>query len=211
MANIVMILGASGTGKSTSIKSLNPEETVIINLLKKKLPFKGSSSMYNAEKKNMFNIDTYDKIIAYLKGIDEKMPNVKTIVLDDFTYEMRKEMFATAKQTGYSKFTDMAAHFQQIIQTMENMREDINVFIIMHCEEIVSDGSIVGYKASTVGKLVDSSYNPIEGVPQYGFYTHRAMEGSIEIPAKSPDGMFDEDFIENDLQKVVDVMNEYYK
>lgn len=100
MANIVMILGASGTGKSTSIKSLNPEETVIINLLKKKLPFKGSSSIYNAEKKNMFNIDTYDKIIAYLKGIDEKMPNVKTIVLDDFTYEMRKEMFATAKQTG---------------------------------------------------------------------------------------------------------------
>ena len=225
MANISMILGASGTGKSTSIKTLNPEETIVINLLKKKLPFKGSASIYNAEKKNLFNIDTYDKIINYLKAIDEKCPNIKTVILDDFTYQMRKEAFLTAKQVGYGKFTDMAAHFQQVIQTIENMRDNLNVFIIMHCEEIISDGAIVGYKASTVGKLVDSSYNPIEvvpmllfskvkyddkGVPQYGFYTHRTMEGNTEIPAKSPDGMFEEDFIENDLKFVCDKMNEYY-
>jgi len=100
MSNISMILGASGTGKSTSIKTLNPEETIVINLLKKKLPFKGSASIYNAEKKNLFNIDTYDKIINYLKAIDEKCPNIKTVVLDDFSYLMRKEQFATAKQTG---------------------------------------------------------------------------------------------------------------
>jgi len=119
----------------------------------------------------------------------------------------------------------MAAHFQQVIQTIENMRENLNVFIIMHCEDIVSDGTIVGYKASTVGKLVDSSYNPIEVVPmllfskvkyndkgeaEFGFYTHRTMEGNTEIPAKSPDGMFEEDFIPNDLKFVCDKMNEYY-
>lgn len=225
MANIVMILGASGTGKSSSIRTLNPDETIIINLLKKKLPFKGSVSMYNSDKKNIFNIDTYDKIISYLNGINDKLPNIKTVILEDFTYQMRKEYFATAKVTGYTKYTEMASHFQQVIQTIENMREDLNVFLIMHSEEIISDGAIIGYKASTVGKLVDNSYNPIEvvpmllfakvkyddqGIPQYGFYTHRIMEGTIEIPAKSPDGMFEEDFIPNDLEFVSNKMNEYY-
>lgn len=119
----------------------------------------------------------------------------------------------------------MAAHFQSIISTAESLREDLNIFIIMHCEEIVSDNTIIGYKASTVGKLIDSSYNPIEVVPillfssvkfddkgiaSYGFYTHRCMEGNIEIPAKTPDGMFEEDFIPNDLGIVTKAMNEYY-
>lgn len=124
-----------------------------------------------------------------------------------------------------NKYTDMAAHFQSIIQTAENMREDVNIFLIMHCEEVVSDNVIVGYKPSTVGKLIDNSYNPIEVVPmllfsavkydenkqpKYGFYTHRCLDGNTEIPAKSPADMFEEDFIPNDLNYVVTAMNEYY-
>ena len=119
----------------------------------------------------------------------------------------------------------MAAHFQNIISTAENMRNDLNVFFVMHSEEIVSDNVIVGYKPSTIGKLIDSSYNPVEVVPMvlysaikyddkgnatYGFYTHRCMEGTIEIPAKSPADMFEDDFIPNDLGYVVNKMNEYY-
>lgn len=141
------------------------------------------------------------------------------------TYIMRKEYFKTAKQTGYNKFVDIGSHFQSIISTAENMRDDLNIFLIMHCEEVTSDNTIVGYKPSTVGKLIDSAYNPMEVVPMllfssvkydenkkpiYGFYTHRCMEGNVEIPAKSPDGLFEEDFIPNDLGLVVKAMDEYY-
>ena len=95
----------------------------------------------------------------------------------------------------------------------------------MHYEEGISDNVIVGYKPSTVGKLIDNSYNPIEVVPMllfasvkydenkqpiYGFYTHRCMEGNVEIPAKTPADMFEKDFIPNDLGKVTEIMNEYY-
>ena len=95
----------------------------------------------------------------------------------------------------------------------------------MHSEDVVSDGSIVGYKVATVGKMLDSQYNPIEVVPMvlysaikydnkgvatFGFYTHACKEGNVEIPAKTPDGMFDEDFIPNDLGIVVKKMDEYY-
>ena len=225
MANAIMIMGPSGNGKSSSISTLDPKETVVFNVLKKKLPFKGSAKLYNAENKNLFNIDDYQTIVNYLQSIDSKAPQVKNIVIDDLTYVMRKEYFKTAKQTGYNKFVDMAAHFQQIISTIENLREDLNVFLMMHCEEVFSDNTIVGYKPSTVGKLIDSSYNPIEvvpillfckvkyddkGTPQFGFYTHKCMEGATEIPAKSPKNLFEEDFIPNDLGLVVKAMQEYY-
>lgn len=225
MANNVILLGKSGAGKSTSIKGLDPKETVIINTLNKRLPFKGSNSMYNAENKNLFHVDTYGSIINYLKGIGEKMPNVKNVVLDDIIYVMRKEYFARAKESGYSKYTELASHFQQIISTCESLRQDLNIFFILHSEDVMSDNAVTGYKVSTIGKLLDSQYNPVEvvpmvlyaaikyddkGVPAYGFYTHATKEGLIEIPAKTPDGMFAENFIPNDLGAVVKAMNEYY-
>lgn len=123
------------------------------------------------------------------------------------------------------KYTELAQHFQSIIQTIEKMRENLNVFLILHSEDITDDNSITGYKVSTVGKLVDNTYNPMEvvpmvlysdikyddkGKPTYGFYTHRFKNGTIEMPAKSPADMFEEDFIPNDLGIVVKAMDEYY-
>ena len=223
MANLCMLLGKSGTGKSTSIKTLNPKETIVINVLGKRLPFKGSNSLYNKENKNLFRLDDYNQVI---KLLEQAPPTVKNIVIDDSIYIMRKEYFSRAKEIGYSKYTELAQHFQQIISTCEKMRDDLNVFLILHSEDITSDNTTTGYKVSTIGKLLDTQYNPIEVVPMvlyssvkyddkgtasYGFYTHRTKEGSVEIPAKTPDGMFEEDFIPNDLGIVVKAMNSYYE
>ena len=225
MANAVLLLGKSGTGKSSSIKGLNPKETVVLNVLGKKLPFKGSSKLYNQESKNLFRVDDYTQVINMLQGIDKNAPYVHNIIIDDAIYIMRKEYFKRAKETGYGKYTELAMHFQQIISTIESMREDINVFIILHSEDVQSDKTTVGYKVSTIGQLIDNQYNPVEVVPMvlyssikyddkgvatYGFYTHRFMDGMVEIPAKSPADMFTEDFIPNDLGIVVTAMKEYY-
>ena len=103
MSNIIMLLGKSGTGKSTSIKGLDPKETVVINVLGKRLPFKGSNSLYNKENKNLFQRETYTDIISLIQNISDKAANVKNIILDDFIYVMRKEYFSRAKETGYGK------------------------------------------------------------------------------------------------------------
>ena len=123
------------------------------------------------------------------------------------------------------KYTELAQHFQSIIQTCESLRDDLNVFFMMHCEEVTSDGAIVGYQVATVGKLLISQYNPVECVPMllfsmvqyddkgnasYGFITHRVKQGAVEIPAKTPSEMFAEDFIPNDLGLVVKAMRDYY-
>ena len=225
MANNVIILGKSGAGKSTSIRDLDPKETVVINTLNKRLPFKGSNSMYSKENKNLLHADNYGTLINYLKVISDQMAHIKNIVLDDVIYIMRKEYFSRAKESGYGKYTELASHFQQIISTCEGLRQDLNVFFILHSEDVISDSSITGYKVSTIGKLLDTQYNPVEvvpmvlysaikydekGNPEYGFYTHAIKEGQVEIPAKSPDGMFENNFIPNSLGTVVKAMNEYY-
>lgn len=225
MANCVIIMGASGTGKSTSIKGLDPKDTVIVNVLGKKLPFKGSAKIYNQESKNLFRIEDYQTLNQLLVSISTSAPHVRNVVIDDSMYIMRKEYFKRAKEVGYGKYTELAQHFQSIIQTCEQLRDDLNIFFLMHCEEIVSDGTIVGYQVATIGKLLLSQYNPVECVPMllfssvvysdkgeatYGFYTHRCKQGSVEIPAKTPSDMFDQDFVPNDLGLIVKAMNEYY-
>jgi hypothetical protein len=227
MANCVIIMGASGTGKTTSLRTLDPKTTVVINVLGKKLSFKGSAKNYGSdqERQNLFQLHDHNQIMQCLKYIGENKADVKNVVIDDSMYIMRKEYFTRSKENGYGKYTDLALHFQQIIQTCEQLRDDLNVFFVMHCEEVVSDGSILSYQVATIGKLLLSQYNPVECVPMvlfsdvqyddkgngtYGFYTHRVMKGNVIIPAKTPMEMFTEDFIPNDLEAVVNVMNEYY-
>lgn len=225
MGNLIMVLGRSGSGKSTSIKTLNPKETVILNVLGKRLPFKGSQSVYSKENKNLFQVSSHTDLVKYINNISNSAPHVKNIIIDDMIYSMRKEYFSRAKEVGYGKYTELAQHFQQIIEAGENARTDLNIFLMLHSEDVTSDNVIVGKKVSTIGKLVDNSYNPVEvvpmvlyaepqfdekGMPKFGFYTHSSMQGTVLIPAKTPEGMFEEDFIPNDLQLVVNKMNEYY-
>lgn len=138
---------------------------------------------------------------------------------------MRTEFFDRSAERGYDKYNELADHFRRIIAKGTTLRDDINVFLMLHSEPVEEDGNVVGYKASTVGKLLDKMYNPLEsvtvtlfaqprfndeGIPEFGFWTKKRKVGSVEIPAKTPDGMFEEEFIPNDLALVVKAMNEYY-
>lgn len=225
MSNLVIVLGSSGSGKSTSIKTLNPQETVVLNVLGKDLPFKGSRTNYTREKKNLVQSSNWDSIISMMQSISKNLPNVKNIVIDDAIYIMRTEFFDRSKETGYNKYNELADHFRKIISDGNSLRSDITVFMMLHTETVEADGSVIGYKASTVGKLLDKMYNPLESVsitlfaqpkyddkgkPEFGFWTHPMKVNGIEIPAKSPAEMFEEDFIPNSLQLVLDKMKEYY-
>ena len=225
MSNLVIVLGSSGSGKSTSIKTLNPQETVVLNVLGKDLPFKGSRTNYTREKKNLVQSSNWDSIISMMQSISKNLPNIKNIVIDDAIYIMRTEFFDRSKETGFNKYNELADHFRKIIADGNSLRSDITVFMMLHTETVEADGSVIGYKASTVGKLLDKMYNPLESVsitlfaqpkyddkgkPEFGFWTHPMKVNGIEIPAKSPAEMFEEDFIPNSLQLVLDKMKEYY-
>lgn len=224
MSNFAIIMGDTGCGKSTSIKGLNPKETVIINVLGKRLPFKGSAAMYNEEQKNLFKISSYSDVLSLLDAINGNAP-VKNVIIDDAIYIMRTEFFDRSKEKGYDKYNELADHFRKIIAKCGSLRDDLNIFMLLHIEPVESDGSLIGFKSASVGKLLDKQYNPLEsvavtlfaqpryddkGVPEFGFYTHRKKLNGVELPCKTPEGMFEDDFIPNDLGIVIKAMNEYY-
>ena len=104
-SKLIGIVGATGTGKSTSIKYLDPKETYIINVAKKELPFKGSEKLYNAENKNYKEVDDANEISRLLRVISEKATHIKNIIIEDSNYIMGFTMVEKATEVGFTKFS----------------------------------------------------------------------------------------------------------
>jgi len=221
-SKLIGIVGSTGTGKSTAIKHLDPKETYIINVAKKELPFKGSEKLYNTENKNYKEVDDANEISRLLKVISEKAPHIKNIIIEDSNYIMGFNMVSKATEVGFTKFSKLAKDMVELFRTARTLRDEITVFYLTHPETIEDGGEIIGYKIKTAGKLIDNQvlleglltvclYTLVEeskdGTASYNFVTNRFRK----LPAKSPDGMFDELKIPNDLQFVVNKVNEYYK
>jgi len=221
-SKLIGIVGSTGTGKSTAIKHLDPKETYIINVAKKELPFKGSEKLYNTENKNYKEVDDANEISRLLSVISEKAPHIKNIVIEDSNYIMGFNIVSKATEVGFTKFSIMAKDMVELFRQARRLRDEITVFYITHPETVEDAGEIIGYKIKTAGKLIDNQvlleglltvclYTLVEeskdGTATYNFITNRYKK----MPAKSPDGMFEDLKIPNDLQFVVNKVNEYYK
>lgn len=222
-SKLIGIVGATGTGKSTAIKHLNPEETYIINVARKELPFKGSEKLYNAEKRNYKELDDATKIVRLLRNIsdDPEAAKIKNIIIEDSNYIMGFDIVSKATETGYTKFSLMAKNMVELLREARSLRDDIKVFYLSHPETVEDGGDIIGYKIKTAGKLIDNQivlegllticlYTVVEenkdGSASYYFVTNRYRK----YPAKSPDGMFKDLKIPNDLSFVCKKIDEYY-
>ena len=220
-SKLIGIVGATGTGKSTSITHLNSKETYIINVAKKELPFKGSEKLYNNELKNYKEIDDANEITRLLKNISEKAPHIKNIIIEDSNYIMGFAIVSKATEVGYTKFSIMARDIVELFREARKLRDDLKVFYFTHPETIEDGGEIIGYKIKTAGKLIDNQI-VLEGLFTVCLYTNVEdnKDGSVtyslltnryrKYPAKSPDGMFADTKIPNNLQTVVDTIDEYY-
>ena len=220
-SKLIGIVGQTGTGKSTAIKHLDPKETYIINVAKKELPFKGSEKLYNTENKNYAEIDDAVKITQRLRKLSDDAPHIKNIVIEDSNYIMGFNIVSKATEVGFTKFSVMAKDMVDLFREARKLREDITIFYLTHPETVEDGGDIVGYKIKTAGKLIDNQvlleglltvclYTYVEenkdGTASYNLITNRFKK----MPAKSPDGMFAEVKIPNNLQLVVDTVKKYY-
>lgn len=220
-SKLIAIIGPTGSGKSTSIKNLDPKETYIINIARKELPFKGAEKLYNAELRNYAELDDALEVVKYLKSISEKAPHIKNVILEDSNYIMGFNMVKKATETGFTKFSIMAKDMVTLLTEARKLRSDLKIFYFSHPEEIMDDGAIVSYKMKTAGKLLDNQI-VLEGLFTIALYTHIGEDNQgnttynfvtnrwNKYPAKSPAGMFDEIKIPNDLSIVCKYIDEYY-
>lgn len=209
MARKVLILGNSGTGKSTSIQNLNEKETFIIQCVKKGLPFRNSSKKYCKENKNIFTSPNLTQVLNALKKINENK-EIKTIIIDDFNYLMTYGYKERAREIGYQKFETIAFLVVDILDQIDAMRDDIIVYITAHTQESNS-GKI---STKTIGKFLDEKLC-IEGkfdMVLLALGTENKYQFTVNglDPAKTPIGMFEKNEIENDLVLINETIKKYY-
>ena len=196
----VLILGESGSGKSTSLRNFKPDEVGIFNIASKPMPFRNQFT-------NICNGANYLQIFASLrKG------KLKRYVIDDSQYLLCFEFFDKASEKGYDKFTSMALNFYSLIKcVIQETPPDCIVYFLHHTES-TADGRT---KAKTIGKMLDEKLT-VEGLfsivlmCQTDGTNHQFITQSDgNTPAKSPMEMFPL-VIENDLALVDKTIREYY-
>jgi hypothetical protein len=231
MSELALIVGSSGTGKSTSVRTLPPEKTFIVNVAGKPMPFKGWKSSYAnvafqkagdkvSSTGNFFSGNEPAKTADFLAHIGSFRPEIKYIVIDDAQYLMSEEYMRRAKENGFAKFQDIAQNIWKIISTAKSLRDDLKIFFLWHPESEVDANGKRTIKAKTVGKAIDN-YVTLEGMFTTVLFTEVTKEanGGLDYSfvtqtdgvttAKSPMGMFETLKIPNDLFLVANKMDEY--
>lgn len=208
MSICTLIIGESGSGKSTSIRNLIPEETFIINILDKPLPFRGYKKNYiplssDGKKGNYYATDDFGSLIRCIRLINTRK-EIKNIIIDDYQYVLCNEFMRRATERGYEKFTEIAQHAWHIIKELIACRDDLYCFVLSH-SDTDQNGKV---KCKTVGKLLDEKIN-LEGMFTLVLHT-QIVDGQYKFLtqhdgthlAKSPYGMISEKLIDNDLSLV---------
>lgn len=215
MAKVICIMGESGSGKTTSMRNLDPNTTYYIDSDRKGLSWKGWKGQYNAEKKNYFCCDEPEKVKARLLSLSEKCPKIKTVIIDTIGSIMVADEMRRSREKGYDKWLDLATCIWDMVDMAYLLRDDLTVVFVAHTQTERTEDGFIFTKIKTSGKKLDkicleSKFTTvliakcIDG--EYVFETH-----SKNSTAKTPMGLFDTDTIPNDIKTVIEALEEFEK
>ena len=212
MSIATLILGEPGSGKSTSMRNLNPAEALLIQTIKKPLPFRGWTLLKkNAETGevtgNVVVSDVAAQIINYMTKTARKI-----IVLDDWNLLMTNEFMRRSAETGFQKFSDIGRSAWDVMMAASSLPDDVRVYMLGHTS-MDETGHI---RAKTIGKFVDEKC-PVESMfttvlramQVNGQYVFQTQSTGMDT-CKSPLGLFETEQIPNDLKEVDRAIAAYY-
>lgn len=213
MSILTLILGESGTGKSASMRNLDPKKTLLIQTISKPLPFPSKEWQpisKDAPENSIMVSDQSNIICSAMKRAHEIGKEI--IVIDDFQYLMANEFMRRSAERGYDKFSEIARHAWDILDTAHRLPNGINVYILSHTQESETGAT----RIKTIGKMLDDKIT-IEGMASIVLRSQRingnylfSTQNNGKDTTKSPLGMFDDELIDNDLNAVNTAINNYY-
>lgn len=210
MSKAIMIIGTSGSGKTTSLEKLDPKTTFYIDADGKGLSWKGWRKQYNKENKNYFQCDAPEQIFSLMQTINDKQKQIKYLVIDTLNGCMVADEMRRAKEKAYDKWMDLAQSVYNIVDYSNKMRDDLTVILIGHTQ--TSDDGFTcmltnGRKLNKIcleSKMTTVLLAKINDNGEYVFET-RARNST----AKTPRGAFDVDEIPNDITLVIDALKDF--
>lgn len=215
MANVICIAGESGAGKTTSMRNLNPAETLYIDCDKKGLSWKGWRSQYSVENKNYVKTDVPSIVMHYMKYADENEDGkrFKTVVVDTLNGIMVADEMRRCKEKGFDKWQDLAQSIYDLVDYALVMRDDLTVIFVAHTQTDRDDNGYLFTRIKTSGRKLDkitleSKFTTVliakcvDG--NYVFETQ-----ANNSTAKSPMGLFETREIPNDIAVVIQALNEF--
>lgn len=214
MSIVSLVMGESGTGKSTSLRNLDPANTFLIQAVKKPLPFRSADwkTAVKGQGGNIFVTDNSDKICKAMMAT-----KADVIIIDDFQYTLANEFMrrVTDQESGngaFAKYNEIARKAWDVFMAASALPEHKRVYILSH----TSTDDAGKTKIKTIGKLLDEKI-VLEGLVTIVLRTMRineqyifATQNSGSDTTKSPLGLFTEEHIENDLAAVDKAICEYY-
>lgn len=213
MATVICIAGESGSGKTTSLRNLNPAETYIIDADKKGLSWRGWKKQYSFEQKNYYATDDPKNVLATMNAVNVRRPEIKTLVIDTIGSIMVADEMRRMKEKGYDKWQDLAQCIWGMVDSALTYRSDLTVIFVAHTQTERDDSGFLFTRIKTSGKKLDKISLEIKFATvllakcvggKYIFETH-----AKNSTAKSPMGLFEEDEIPNDISEVIKALNDY--
>lgn len=213
MAKVICIMGESGSGKTTAMRSLPPEQTYYIDADKKGLSWRGWRQQYNTANKNYKVSDDPLVVLSLLTGISAKCQNIKYVVIDTINGIMVGDEMRRSKEKGYDKWTDLASCIWNIVDIAYTLRDDLTILFLAHTQTERDDSGFQFTRIKTSGRKLDKicleskftvvlHAKTVDG--RYLLETH-----ANHSTAKTPMGMFDTNEIDNDIMPVIRAMEEY--
>ena len=215
MSKMICLMGESGSGKTTAMRTLDPSSTYYIDCDRKGLSWRGWREQYNAERNNFFQTRDLGQIGGVLMGISEKRADIKTIVIDTLNTAMvDQEVKQMGSKDGYSKWIDLAQNVWNICEAAATLRPDLTVIIVMHSETIRDDLGYSFTRVKTNGRKLEKVV--LESLFSTVFLAKTKEDGSHVFEtvarnstAKTPMGAFESPEIPNDMQAALDALKEF--
>lgn len=215
MSRVIGIMGESGSGKTTSMRNLDPKTTFYIDCDKKGMSWKGWKKQYNTASKNYWATDQTDVVIQLLDKINtqDNLKQIKVVVIDTLNALMVADEVRRMKDKGYDKWIDLAQCVWGLLDHLYELRDDLTVIVICHSQTQKEDDGYTFTRIKTSGKKLDklnvetkltTVLYAREKDGRFIFQTH-----ADNSTAKTPLGAFEEDEIDNDIVKVLDALKDY--
>ena len=215
MSKLIAVMGESGAGKTTSMRNLDPKTTMYIDCDKKGLSWKGWREQYNKENKNYIVSDDPDYVLKMVQMVNNSpdFQHIKVVIIDTINGLMVADEMRRIKEKGYDKWQDLAISVYNLVDKALTFRDDLTIIFTAHTQTDREDSGYMFTHIKTSGRKLDKivleSKFPVVLLAKVMNGAYKFETKADSSTAKVPMGAIEDQYIDNDITKVIEALKDY--